>query len=130
MNKTDLSHRDDIARLVTAFYDRIRADVYLGPIFNKHIQDWEAHLCHLTDFWEHSLFLKGNYTGNPLKAHESVDAAQGYQINEQHFGIWLNHWSQTIDSLYQGPQAEILKLRARKMATHIHIHIFKQRPQG
>ena len=35
--KKDICDRSDVYTLVSTFYDRIRADVYLGPIFNKHI---------------------------------------------------------------------------------------------
>jgi len=125
----DLTNRSDIKTLVQTFYGRIRKDVYLAPIFKKHITDWNAHFEHLTDFWENSLFMNGAYKGNPLKVHEKVDAAEGYGINEQHFGIWLNYWSQTIDDLFEGDNASILKLRARKMGTHIHVHLFEARPK-
>ncbi|MFT5752409.1 MAG: hemoglobin [Flavobacteriales bacterium] len=123
----DLQNKSDIATLVHTFYSRIRKDVYLAPIFEKHIKDWGTHLEHLTDFWENSLFMNGEYKGNPLKVHEKVDAEEGYKINEQHFGIWLNHWVQTIDDLFLGDNASILKLRARKMGTHIHVHLFEVR---
>jgi hemoglobin len=125
--KKDVQNRSDIAMLVRTFYSRIRKDVYLGPIFEKHISDWDAHFDHLTDFWEHSLFMNGAYKGNPLKVHEKVDTEEGYGINEQHFGVWLNHWAQTIDDLFIGDHASILKMRARKMGTHIHIHLFQAR---
>lgn len=127
--KKDLQNRNDVSKLVRTFYGRIRKDVYLAPIFEKHINNWDEHLEHLTDFWENSLFMKGTYHGNPLKVHEKVDAKEGYTINEQHFGIWLNHWIQTIDDLFSGERASILKLRARKMGTHIHVHLFESRPK-
>jgi len=125
--KQDLSTRDDVYKLVSTFYSRIRKDVYLGPIFEKHIHDWPAHFEHLTTFWENSLFHTGKYKGNPLEIHEKVDKEEQHSINEQHFGVWLNHWVQTIDDLYSGENASILKLKARKMGTHIHIHLFKSR---
>lgn len=125
----DIQSRQDIHMLVTTFYSRIRKDVYLGPIFEKHINDWPTHLDHLTTFWENSLFHTGRYKGNPLKIHEVVDKTENNGLNEQHFGVWLNHWIQTLDDLFLGDHATILKLRARKMATHIHIHLFEARKE-
>ena len=42
---------DDVARLVPRFYDRVRADEILGPIFNRAIKDWPHHLAKLEAFW-------------------------------------------------------------------------------
>ena len=40
-----------IAKLLRAFYDRVRVDPLIGPIFNERIQDWEPHLARIGDFW-------------------------------------------------------------------------------
>lgn len=127
--KKEITTREDIFLLVSSFYSRIRKDVYLGPIFNKHIDDWDEHLEHLTDFWEAQLFFDKKFTGNPLAKHQDVDAAEGYTINEQHFGVWLNHWVQTIDDLFIGEKSDTLKSRARKIGTFLHVHIFNARPK-
>ncbi|WP_375239849.1 group III truncated hemoglobin [Aurantibacter sp.] len=129
--KNDIKNREDIALLVDAFYEKIRKDNVLGPIFNGMILDWETHLNHLTTFWESSLFmtkkLEHRYSGNPLEAHIKVDKYAKNTIDEHHFGIWLNYWSQTIDDLFAGEVADNAKRRARKMATFIHIKLFEAR---
>ncbi len=125
--KKDITSKKDIDTLVTTFYSRIRKDVYLGAIFEKHIRDWPAHLEHISTFWENSLFRTGQYHRNPLEVHEKVDKEEGHRIDEHHFGVWLNHWIQTIDDLFLGDNTTILKARARKMATHIHLHLFQAR---
>jgi hemoglobin len=133
MEKTDIKNREDVAILVNTFYDKIRIDATLGPIFNGMISDWDSHLDHLTTFWESSLFmtkkLEQRYSGNPIEAHIKVDNYAKNTINEQHFGIWLNYWSQTIDELFVGDVADNAKRRARKMATFIHINLFQAREQ-
>lgn len=126
--KKEITSRKDIFFLVTSFYDSVRKDVYLAPIFNKHIKDWDAHLEHLTDFWEAQLFFSKKFIGNPLEVHQKVDAAEGYTINEQHFGVWLNYWIQTLDTFFVGEKAEAAKNRARTIGTFLHVHIFKARP--
>ena len=124
----DLKDRADIHLLVSTFYGRIRKDVYLAPIFERHIQDWDSHFEHLTDFWEAQLFFKKRFEGNPLEIHQKVDAAENYTINEQHFGIWINHWIQTLDDLFTGEKADTLKARARKIGTFLHVGMFEVRP--
>jgi len=128
--KVDIENRDDVRLLVHTFYERIRADVYLGPIFNKHVGDWPHHLEHLTDFWEGNLFLKQIFKGRPLQKHFQVDRAEGYTISEQHFGVWLNHWVQTVDDLYEGERAENAKFKARKIGTFFLVSLFKAKPEN
>ena len=127
MDKKDISNRADIFLLVSQFYTKVRNDNVLGPFFNETINDWNAHLQHLTTFWESSLFLKTKYKGNPLEAHVKVDTNHNNSITELHFGIWLNLWFQTIDELFFGDYAENAKRRARKMGTFLYLKIFEAR---
>jgi hemoglobin len=127
MQKSDIKTREDIYLLVSSFYDKVRTDDILGPFFNETIKDWEAHLQHLTTFWESSLFLKTKYTGNPLEVHAKVDTEQNNSITELHFGIWLNLWFKTIEDLFEGDYAENAKRRARKMGTFLYLKIFEAR---
>lgn len=127
MKKKDITTREDIFSLVTKFYEKVRKDEVLGPFFNETIKDWDAHLQHLTTFWESSLFLKTKYYGDPLEAHAKVDKAFNNSITELHFGLWLNLWFQTIDELFEGDYAENAKRRARKMGTFMYMKIFEAR---
>lgn len=127
MIKQDIKSREDIFQLVSKFYEKVKKDDRLGPFFNETIKDWDAHLEHLTTFWESSLFLKTKYYGNPLEAHTKVDAAFNHSITELHFGLWLNLWFETIDELFEGDYAENAKRRARKMGTFMYMNIFAAR---
>jgi hemoglobin len=127
MNLSDISSRTDIHLLVRTFYAKVQVDELLGPIFNRAINDWEHHFEHLTNFWESNLFYANSYKGNPMEKHAEVDAANHGTINEMHFGVWLNLWYQTIDSLFIGDTAQIAKNRARNMSTFIHLKIFEAR---
>ncbi|MBR9915747.1 MAG: group III truncated hemoglobin [Algicola sp.] len=129
--RKDISTRQDLYRLVTLFYDKVRADQLLGPFFNDTITDWESHLEHLTTFWESSLFmtrkLQHKYHGNPLEVHVDVDRKFNGQITELHFGVWLNLWYQTLDELFEGEVTDNAKRRARKMGTFMYLKIFEAR---
>jgi hemoglobin len=131
MNKSDINTREDIFLLVSNFYEKVRAEETLGPFFNETIKDWEAHLEHLTTFWETSLFmtrkLEKKYRGNPLEAHVKVDKQFNHTINNLHFGLWLNLWYQTLDELFEGEIADNAKRRARKMGTFMYMNIFAAR---
>lgn len=125
--RKEIENREDVYTLVTTFYAQVQEDALLGPIFNGMITDWPEHFEKLTDFWESNLFFKKSYRGNPLEKHVEVDKKVHGAINELHFGVWLNLWFATIDSLFYGELANRAKNRARNMGTFIHLKIFEAR---
>lgn len=125
--KKQIENRDDVSFLVHHFYAKIRADEEIGFYFNKMISDWDAHLEKLTDFWEMNLFGVKKYNGNPLAVHNEVDTHFDSKITSNEFGIWLNHWFQTIDEYFEGENADTLKRRARKMSTFLYMSMFENR---
>lgn len=132
--KKDLQTRDDVFLLVSSFYKKVRANSFLGPFFNRVITDWDAHIERLTTFWETSLFmtrkLDKKYYGNPLEVHVQVDKENNHTITEQHFGVWLNLWFETIEKHFEGEVAENAKRRARKMGSFMYLNIFQSRPKN
>jgi len=124
----DIENRKDVHMLVRTFYDQIRKDEELGPIFNGQIHDWESHLERLTDFWETNLMAVRSFKGNPLLKHKILDAKNNYEIENYHFGIWLRHWITTINKLFAGEKAELAKNRARKMGTFMYFKLFENKP--
>lgn len=123
----EIRNREDVKLLVTTFYAHIRMHKTLGPIFNKMITDWPAHLELLTNFWESQLFLNKKYSGNPITVHQDVDRKFDHQITMEHFGQWLEVWISTLDELFTGERAWIAKNRARKMATMFYLKIYENR---
>ncbi|HDZ07092.1 hypothetical protein LCGC14_0166720 [marine sediment metagenome] len=128
---TQITNREDVSVLVHTFYDKIRQNEMLGPIFNGHITDeqWPAHLSKLTDFWESNLFGVRTFRGSPSKAHVTVDKNLKHTISQNHFAQWLQLWFETIDELYEGELANNAKDMARRMSTGQYIHIWQNRPE-
>ncbi len=126
----DIQNRNDIQLLVNTFYDKIRLDEILGPIFNSTIPNdlWLSHLDKLTDFWETNIFGKPVFKGNPVEAHRNVDKKMNHSISQEHFGQWLSIWFTTVDSLFEGENALKAKNRARNMATGQYLKIWEARP--
>ena len=78
--ETAIAEADEVAvtRLVDRFYDRIRAEPRLGPIFENAIHDWDQHLQVMRDFWSRALLGTERYNGCVMSPHfglpiESVD---------------------------------------------------------
>ncbi|WP_051477522.1 group III truncated hemoglobin [Aquimarina pacifica] len=127
ITKKDIQNRDDIQIIVSKFYEKVRNDQDLGPIFNAIIDDWDSHIKRLVDFWETNLLFVQKFKGNPIKAHQEVDKKNNHKITNIHFGIWLRLWITTIDTQYEGTNATLAKDRARKIGTTLFIKIHKNR---
>ncbi|MCD0475950.1 group III truncated hemoglobin [Flavobacterium sp. EDS] len=128
--KKQIENREDISLLVNTFYTKIRANTEIGFYFNDMIKDWDEHLDKLIDFWETNIFGGKKYKGNPIEAHNKVDAYFNHKISSHEFGIWLNIWFETLDELFEGEHVDTLKRRARKMSTFLYLSMFENRPKG
>jgi hemoglobin len=53
---------DLIAEVVAEFYRRARRDGRLGPVFEAHVQEWDAHLARMVDFWSSALLRTGRWS--------------------------------------------------------------------
>lgn len=126
-----IESRKEISLLVHTFYEKIREEETLGPIFNQHIPEkkWPEHLDKLTDFWETNLFGIPKFKGSPTQKHITVDKNLGHTISQEHFGKWLQLWFETIDELFEGTLATKAKESARKMATGQFLTIWNSRPK-
>ncbi|WP_420962458.1 group III truncated hemoglobin [Brucella sp. IR073] len=99
--------------VVHGFYDRIRADALLGPIFNGAIEPhrWPEHLARMCDFWSSMLLRTSRYDGRPLPAHLKFP-----ELGEPHFRQWLKLFRETVSTLCP-PEVEALFMsRAQRVA--------------
>jgi len=99
-----------IPLMVDSFYDLVRQDSLLGPIFDEAIDDWGVHLPKMYLFWERLLFGTGAYAGNPYAKHEMLP------VDKEHFNRWVDLFVQTVDEHFLGPKAEEAKALARRIA--------------
>ena len=118
----DITTRADIERLVDTFYERVRADEILAPIFDDVAHtDWARHLLKMYDFWETVLFGTPAYRGQPIGIH--VELATRVALGQREFGRWLALFVDTVDAAFLGPQADEAKLRAARIASVMQHHI-------
>lgn len=117
--KTDIINRNDIEKLVNAFYEKAKTDVTIGHFF-AHV-NWSKHLPLMYDFWENSLFYTGNYSGNPMKLHEKLHHFKS--LSEKDFEAWINLFTTTLTELFEGEKTELAKQRAMSIATVMKLKI-------
>lgn len=121
--KNDIKDRADIQQLVDTFYTKVQADETIGYLFNDVAQvNWEQHLPRMYDFWENILFQTGGFKGNPMTAH--VQLHQKSPLTAAHFARWQQLFLATVDELFEGDKAELIKQRARSIATMMQIKVF------
>ncbi len=109
---TDLKNKDDIILLVNSFYEKVKENELLGPIFNHiaHV-DWEQHLPKMYSFWDFILFGSQDYQGHPLRPHLALNAI--HPIGNEHFKEWLRLFEKTVLELYEGEKASEIIQRAK-----------------
>jgi len=109
--KRDITTLKDIEFLVDHFYEAVKQDPIIGPVFNVRLEGrWKLHHQKLYRFWHTVLLRRPDYFGDPVPLH--------YQMNldKSHFTQWLNIWITIIDLNFEGIIADRAKFRAKTMA--------------
>lgn len=105
---TDITTRTDIELLVNSFYDKVKADGLLAPVFT-HV-NWPRHLPVMYNFWASMLLAEDSYKGNPFQKH------MGLAVQAEHFDRWLKLFIETVTENFEGFKADEAKTRARDIA--------------
>ncbi|MCL3881075.1 group III truncated hemoglobin [Marivita sp. GX14005] len=108
---------DILTRLVHRFYDRIRADAALGPIFEARITDWPTHLDRMVTFWSSVALMTGRYHGAPMPKHAKLP------VTWDHFDHWLTLFRQTAQEVCTPAGAVHVIERAERIARSLHMAV-------
>lgn len=102
-----------IHAVVHGFYDRIRADALLGPVFDAAIapEEWPVHLAKMCDFWSGMLLRTSRYGGRPLPPHLGIPG-----LGEAHFRRWLQLFRDTVQQVCPPEVAALFMDRALRIA--------------
>lgn len=111
---------DAIARVIPAFYARVRDDAEIGPLFNAAIDDWPHHLDRLIAFWSSVMLTTGAYKGSPMAAHLKHRA----MIVPRMFDRWLELWDQVTGDLLDPGPAQALQAKARTIAESLKLALY------
>ena len=106
-----------IERLVRAFYDKVRADLMLAPVFSAKISDWEPHLQQMFAFWSSVALMTGRYHGTPMVKHMRLP------VDADHFDRWLSLFEATASELCPPVAAEHFIERARRIAASLELGV-------
>ena len=111
----DIEARNDIETIVNQFYDKVCADDVIGFIFNDIAKvNWEAHLPVMYDFWEFTALGTGSFARNAMSPHFELN--EKIKLMPAHFERWLKLFTETVDELFAGKNADNMKGRAQNIA--------------
>lgn len=104
-------------RLVHGFYDRVRSDALLGPVFAERISDWGPHLEKMVRFWHSVALMTGTYKGAPMPAHVALP------VEWAHFERWLALFRATANEICPPQGAAHVIERAERIAQSLNMAI-------
>ena len=78
--------REDLQKLLRHFYADVRQHALLGPVFNRQIRDWPAHIEKIAAFWSQIAGGPKKYSGGMPMKHLPLG------IELCHFQAWLQLW--------------------------------------
>lgn len=111
----DIEKRADIDLIIRTFYADVRSDVHLGYLFDEVAKiDWETHIPLIVDFWESIVLGTTAYKRNAMEPHFVLHRKS--PLLHIHFEKWLQYFHHTIDALFAGPNADMMKQRADNIA--------------
>lgn len=110
-----------LKRLVHGFYDRVRGDTLLAPVFEDRITDWGPHLEKMVDFWSSVALMTGRYHGAPMPKHLLLP------VEGEHFARWLDLFRQTAHEVCPPAGAAWVIERAERIASSMHMNIVDAR---
>ncbi|HEU4374973.1 MAG TPA: group III truncated hemoglobin [Telluria sp.] len=113
-------NRASISTLVHTFYDGVRADPVLAPVFNAAIgTHWDTHLGRMVDFWCTTMLKTQPFQGNVFGKHMALS-----RIEPDHFRRWLSLFEATAARLFDAAVADEFILVARRIAASLQFGFF------
>ncbi|MFC4727904.1 group III truncated hemoglobin [Coralloluteibacterium thermophilus] len=107
----ELCTEAEVERLVHGFYARVRADAVLGPLFERHVDDWPEHLAQLVDFWSAMLRGTRRFRGAPVQRHLALPG-----LDAGLFARWLALFRATTAEMGNPVMREVADAAAERVA--------------
>jgi hemoglobin len=107
MSKPQIESPKDVKVLIKRFYDKLLQSEIKHHFVHLNL---ETHLPLVESFWNATIFPDNVYANNLLEKHMHLD------FKKEDFKIWQHLFWQSVDDLYQGSTAELMKNRAASIA--------------
>lgn len=109
-----------ITTLIHEFYDAVRADPELFPVFGAAIgPNWAPHLERMVDFWSTIMLGTKSFQGNVFGKHMLLEG-----VTQDHFVRWLALFEATSSRLFAPAVAQEFQVTARRIASSLQYGFF------
>ncbi|THK35932.1 DUF1971 domain-containing protein [Ensifer sp. MPMI2T] len=115
----------EIPKILERFYERVRTDAELGPVFAV-VADWDEHLVRLAEFWSSVMLTTGRYKGNPVSMH----MIHAERIRPEMFDRWLALWRLTTSEMLPQSLAIEMQAKATRIASRLSRAIHAAAPKA
>ena len=118
----DIETREDIVCVLELFYTKAFKDELIGRFFTEVVPlDLDTHIPVIAAFWESIIFGTRGYRKNVMEVHQHIHHLSN--IRKEHLERWVQLFTATVNRLYIGDKAELMKQRARSIATLMDIKL-------
>lgn len=125
--RKDILDTDDLTILITDFYKKAVADSIVGFFFTDIANiNLDEHIPKIVSFWDMQLFGRRNFKGNPYLTHKLLNDQA--TLTKHHFHRWVFLFHQSIDELYVGSNANILKRNSLAIADKMSYALYTDHP--
>ncbi len=125
--KKDVEKRKDIEDFLWAFYKKAFADELIGRFFTEVVPlDLDTHIPVIADFWESIVFGTRGYRKNVMEVHRHIH--QLSPVKKEHLDRWVSIFHLTLDEMFEGDRASLMKQRAASIATLMDIKLNYEGP--
>ena len=102
-----------VREVVYTFYRNVRADPFLGPVFEQAIapDQWPRHLGTMVAFWSSMVLGSRTYDGRPMPKHIGLPG-----LSDEHFAAWLKLFRDTVQEICEPEVAALFVDRAERIA--------------
>lgn len=122
--KFETINQENIVKLMEIFYEKVRKDKDLGPIFNNAIgvsdEEWTEHKAKIGNFWAGMLLGEGDYNGQPLKKHLELPP-----FPQEFFEVWLKLFEESLNRVYNEEMKSVILQRAQMIASHFQNMLYR-----
>lgn len=120
--KKDIETRKELEDFLWAFYKKAFADELIGRFFIEVVPlDLDTHVPLIANFWESVAFNKPSYRKNVMEVHQHIHHLS--KIKKEHLDRWVKIFTETLDENFEGSRTELMKQRARSIATLMDIKL-------
>ena len=105
--------------LLVHFYEQVRKDDLIGPIFTDKIgttdEDWAPHMDRVVAFWSSVLLGSKDYGGGFMMKHGAIP-----NLEMAHFKRWMEIFMPCVSALFEVSQSIDITIKAQTLMRNLH----------